>query len=508
MLLYCFDYRYAEEQGGMILTVLGMVESFSSIIWTRRYNTCGDFELVVPATAENVALLTRGRYLVRDVDVAREDGDYGAKGSMRNVMVIQNREVTTDAEEGDSLLIIGQSLQSVLRQRIISRQTNLDDYVDGAVVTLLEQNIMATFQDGRDIPDFSHMTTFPIDTRHRMRQQITGKNLGEAVEEICQTYGYGFDVNLIAIDRASGRYNLSFWMYEGKDRSLDQTENVPVIFSRDFENLISSDYLENGADYASIAYVAGEGEGDARKILTVGGGEGLDRFEVWVDSRNTSSNDGTIPAAVYRAMLKQEGNEALAEHAVSSEFNAEVEPNGIYTYGTDYDLGDVVTVITDYSAPQRVRISEVTEAEEESGATTVITFADPDLAPQSSSDVVNLFDKDNPHVYSRMYLSAAGTITRLSSTSSPDRTVYVSIESGKAYRVSCNVSSVKRVGTYTARAEGATATAYAGHSTASANDLVVTAGANDTVLCLQLFADSDSQKTLSAYYPSLWIYEN
>ncbi|MBQ3326183.1 MAG: siphovirus ReqiPepy6 Gp37-like family protein [Clostridia bacterium] len=502
MTIYAFDFGYDSTVGENILTVAGVVEGFSSVIWTNRYDTTGDFELTVPATPENVELLTRGRYLVRAQDI--DDVLW------RHCKVIERREVITSEEDGDTMTVAGRDLQSILHRRVVRRQTNLAGYVDDCVRSLIEMAFALPAdqsEEGIVVPYFGIRTPFNITNRYKMRMQITGANVEEKIAELCQTYGYGYDMYLVDM-RENNVFTPGFELYEGTDRSIGQTVNQPVVFSDGFDNLISSDYIENGENFANVAYVAGEGEGDNRTILTVGEGSGLDRYEIWVDARNASSNNGDIPTAVYRAMLKQDGDGALAEASLVNDFNAEVEAGATYVYGEDYNLGDIVSIQTPYSGTQRVRIIEVTESEDETGNTTLITFGNPDIQTGGSSDVVNLFDKDNPNVYSRMYLSAAGTITRLSSTSSPDRTVYVSIEGGKTYRVSCNVASVKRVGTYTARAEGATATAYAGHSTASANDLVVTAGANDTVLCLQLFADSDSQKTLSAYYPSLWIYEN
>ena len=43
--------------------LVGVVESFEYLRWTRRYSQCGDFELKAIATPENIALLVLGNLL-------------------------------------------------------------------------------------------------------------------------------------------------------------------------------------------------------------------------------------------------------------------------------------------------------------------------------------------------------------------------------------------------------------------------------------------------------------
>ena len=43
--------------------LVGVVESFEYLRWTRRYSQCGAFELKAIATPENIALLVLGNLL-------------------------------------------------------------------------------------------------------------------------------------------------------------------------------------------------------------------------------------------------------------------------------------------------------------------------------------------------------------------------------------------------------------------------------------------------------------
>ena len=51
-----------------------------------------------------------------------------------------------------------------------------------------------------------------------------------------------------------------FSMYEGEDRTYDQSVNPVIIFSDLYDNLLSSEYEENYQNIASAVLVAGEGE--------------------------------------------------------------------------------------------------------------------------------------------------------------------------------------------------------------------------------------------------------
>ncbi|MDE7226441.1 MAG: siphovirus ReqiPepy6 Gp37-like family protein, partial [Ruminococcus sp.] len=61
-----------------------------------------------------------------------------------------------------------------------------------------------------------------------------------------------------------------------------------VIFSNDFENLISTRYSEDSGNMGNVALVAGEGNGSERSRNVSGYAESLDRYEIYVDARDIS----------------------------------------------------------------------------------------------------------------------------------------------------------------------------------------------------------------------------
>lgn len=340
--------------------IIAIIDEYESIIWTTRYFTYGDFELYLSAENDLMDLLQIGNYLVRDKDV---------NGAIyQNVMIIRNVEITTDAEDGDHLIVTGYDLKSILNRRIIPEQTNLYGNVDALLQNLVYTEIINPSIAARQISNFTAGVN-KIQTVYTMRQQITGENLGEIMAKICTAYGYGYNVY---IDNG----NFVFYVYEGADRSYNQNVNPYVVFSDNYGNLLSSDYVINNDNFANVAVVAGEGEGLDRKKVTVGDASGLERYEVWIDSRNTSSDDGTISEDEYLELLAQEGVESLSEMETTTTFSGEIDDSTNYTINVDYFLGDIVQIENDYGIQATTRIIEIIESEDDTGSSVIPTFAE------------------------------------------------------------------------------------------------------------------------------------
>lgn len=342
---------------------VGIIDSYSSIIWTTRYNTQGDFELYIAADTAMFDLIQNGTYLVRDKDMTGT--------TYKNVMMIDkaNIELTTDVENGDYLTVTGYSLQSIVKRRVVINQTVMSGKLTDAINRLLTENIINPTDAKRKISNFTFDNSTDFDISLTM--QATGDNLAELLSEICQNYNIGWDIYI-------KNKKFVFYLYKGVDRSADQSENPRVVFSYEFDNLITSDYKEDVSNFANVAIVAGEGEGAERKKYETGDSTatGLDRFEIFVDARDISTNEGEISTNDYNTMLAEKGNESLAELQKVVSFEGEIDATKNYVLNRDFYLGDVVQVINNYGISKATRIIEIIDAEDENGASIVPTFSD------------------------------------------------------------------------------------------------------------------------------------
>lgn len=346
--------------------LVGVIDEFISLIWRPAYYDVGDFELYINATSEAVALLQKNYYLVRDKDILV---DSAGNVTYKNVMIIKNFELETDAENGDHLIYTGRELKFLFNQRIVWKQTNLNSRVEFAMRRLVIDNAIEPANSMRAIPALT------LGEQHNysdiIRKQITGAKLDEALTEIAQTYNLGWEVYI---------YNSSlvFEVYKGANRSHGQSERPYVVFSDEFDNILNSNYKLNTEGYADTVLIAGEGEGVNRITATVGGStSGLDRYETYVDARDLSQNkdsEDMITLEEYELLLQERGVESLAEKVITEEFTGEVQSDLSFKYGTDFFLGDMVTVKNKYGISKDVRVLSAIESEDESGIKLIPQF--------------------------------------------------------------------------------------------------------------------------------------
>lgn len=335
-------------------SLLAIVDTASSIIWANRFRQCGDFEIYIPASVELLELLTLDRF------VGRIDDDM--------IGIIERVEVQTDEESGDYMIVTGRCARSILDRRIVWEQTISSGTVEYGLRKLVTEAYISPVISERKYDKLQLAESHGYTERARM--QDTGTVLLEAIEERCAAYNYGFKITL-----DDGMLTLDF--YKGNDRSADQAELPRLIFSEDYDNLTASQYVKDKTAYKTIALIAGEGEGTARKKTTVSRSadlSGLARREMYVDARNVSSNDGEVTDDEYVEMLAERGTSELQSASIVESMEGTVETGQMHTYKKDYFLGDTVTVINKYGVTANACILEVVETWDENGYTCTPTF--------------------------------------------------------------------------------------------------------------------------------------
>lgn len=340
------------------LDILAAVDIYQSAIFTRRYQEPGDFELYIPATQEMLDLLKATTYVTRADDTS-------CAGILEKLTIQQS------AETGDYLIASGPDLSALLNRRIVWRQTTFSGYAEKIIRNLVQQAFIEPEDAARTV---SNMMLAPeLGLTAKMRVQYTGDPIGDSISAICKTIKCGYRVNL---DLENKKF--VFELYQGTDRSYNQSANPYVVFSSNFENLLASTYSQDAAESKNVAQVAGEGQGNERVKVTVGTATGINRRETFVDALQTSANGGELDLATYRAVLYNSGSQSLADMIPTEEIDGEVIPNYNYTLGVDYFLGDVVEVVNDYGTQMSPRVTEVIENWATDGYTCIPTFSSDD----------------------------------------------------------------------------------------------------------------------------------
>ncbi|MCI8704316.1 MAG: hypothetical protein HFE60_08575 [Anaerotignum sp.] len=340
------------------LAFTGIVDEYSSVIWTTRYFTPGDFELYLPASCENIALLQKDFYLCREEDI---DGE-----KYRNVMIIENIRLRTDIENGNDMTVSGKCLKSLLSRRVIWNQTNIYGNLETGIRKILTENVVSPEISERRIADFTLGKAKGF--ADRVDIQVTGGEVSAFLKEVCTAYGIGWDIYI-------ENRKFVFDLYKGADRSYNQMENPYVIFSPEYDNLLESDYVYAKERYKNVALVAGEGEGSGRAKTAVGDASGLDRYEMFVDARDVSSNNGEIAPEQYALLLSERGQEKLSGFMETVNFEGQIETQAGFFLNRDYFLGDIVEVVNEYGIETAPRIIEIIDCDDNTGRTVIPAFS-------------------------------------------------------------------------------------------------------------------------------------
>lgn len=344
MILYLWEY----QNGAFIRSAV--IDNAKSVIWIKRFNGIGQFEIYIRATDELLKFFTND-----DVLITRDNDDDSA-------MITETVKLTTDPENGDYLTISGKSAESIIGRRIIPKQSNYSGTTENVIRQMMNDNIINPVDPWRKMDFISlgtaHGWTESID------KQVTGKNLLETISDLCVSENYGFELVF-----SNGTF--TFELFKGVDRTFDQTANQYVIFSPTFENLGNTEYSRDTTTYYNSVFVGGQGEGSNRYIVEADNEEktGLFLREKWIDSRNTSrtTDDGELTVEAYRDLLIQQGKEELEIAKEKTTFGGEILNTNTYIYGVDYNLGDVVQIVNEYGITGTATITEIDEIEDENG---------------------------------------------------------------------------------------------------------------------------------------------
>lgn len=324
----------------------GQIENQTSLIWTRKFYEPGTFELHAPITDENLYLL-------------QKDNIIGKKGSAEAGIVEDIEKEESDIK--NEITVKGRFLSSYMDRRLIKKTVNFSGKTEVAMRQLYSGVVPLPLVELGNLNGFPESVEF----------QVTMKNLLTYESKLSRAGAIGFRFRPDFRER-----KIVFETYQGKDRTFNQHENNRVIFSESYNNLNNAIYRYNNQNLKTFAIVGGQGEGDARTYYELGGGEGYDLREIFVDAKDI--NPDGLTAAQYKAALLQRAQEALNDAIASETLESETDAAINFVYKEDYDLGDIVTVRKKkWNLYMNQRITELSEVYEYGGMTVVPTFGDP-----------------------------------------------------------------------------------------------------------------------------------
>lgn len=322
--------------------LLGVVDDFEYLRWTRRYSACGAFELKAVATDNNLALLKPGHILWKS-----DDAEAG---------YIELLELAMDEQE--SITVAGRFATSLLARRIVWGTEILSGALPDIVGKLLENHLIHPANPARKIDGVSY-SGGRCARGNLVQTQVSHKNLLTAVCELCDAADIGIQT---VFDPATSRFQIT--LYQGGD--------VQGVLTREYENILAQTFTQSAMAYANTALVGGEGEGADRVFVSLGETRGEDRYELFVDAKDLRSED--FPED-YTAALAFRGDTKLAEQAMVAAFEATLNPYGNLRYKTDFDIGSRVCAVSSrWGLSMTARITEITESYDREGVSLDVTL--------------------------------------------------------------------------------------------------------------------------------------
>ena len=358
------------------LGCIGILDKYSSFIWTDRYNDAGDFELCLPVNAKYAQSIKEDMFL----SIPTSD----------RTMIVESIKIITDSEEGNTYNITGRSLESILNRRIVWKQTQVSGSVQNAIHLLIDDAIINPTDARRQIPNFRFIeSTDPKVTSVNYTQiaQYKGDTLFDVIKKVCQAFHLGFKIEL-----HNGYFD--FQLFAGTNRSYSQTGISYVVFSPNNDNLLNSNFLKSVKNYKNVLRIAGQGEGATQTEIThylefdddnASEITGLARREIYVDCHDVSSvtsSNTVMDVQQYTNTLVQKGVEKLTELVPETAFEGEIDATINYKYEVDYSVGDICEIQNEFGMRDEVRVSEVVQTWEADGYTCI-----PTLESISSEDI-------------------------------------------------------------------------------------------------------------------------
>ena len=300
-------------------------DRISSYEYTKRWTKSGNFTLVFPFDKEILnALNLNGIIYI--------DGDW---------LFIQNVSYN-----GRQITVTGKDCKAFLESRIaLPNNTGYTGYssVSGTTAQCIEYylnlNCINPVDESRKLPlIFAGGTAGLSNDSYMTRFEY----ISDIITSMCENAGIGFDVRGNIADRG-----FKFYLLKGVDRSFNQTENPRVIFSSHWKNVISQSF-EHGVDNLLNAVYATDVDEVSQLVATTA--SGISRRECNVNVGISHTDDWFEKYA-----LKE-----IKDNVATESFDISVP---FSNYGTDYELGDIVTVKDDFAGGFYNRaVTEVTKS--------------------------------------------------------------------------------------------------------------------------------------------------
>lgn len=338
----------------------GIITNYESVIFNRSWSGVGTFEIHINKSKQNVDKLLKNNFIMLNK-------------KQNKIGIIE--DIQLDCNNTKKLIISGKQLKGITNRRLTVTDTYdrvAETQAENVFRHYIQNHIIDSYYNNIATPERNIEWIKLAETKNRGIKTVWQSRfeyLDVLFEHISKDTGLGWDIILDLAQKCA-----FFDVFEGVDRSINQTVNPPVIFSDKKSNLKTSKIVSKTSGSKNVGYSLGKGEQEDRPIILVGDTEasGLERKELLIDL-------GSIDIAE----VEEEGNKKLTDYKEIKSIEGTIYQIPNMEYEKDWDLGDIVTIETEgYSEDKR--ITAIKEVYERGKTQIEVTFGDkiPGLAEQ------------------------------------------------------------------------------------------------------------------------------
>lgn len=365
-------FRFNNPSDPTLLKNGEIIDGFTSKMWIERYDKAGEFELKALISSGIRERLPIGT-LISHVDTTE-------------VMIVENHEISDEQGSESELTISGRGFETYLENRTVGSEYTFptavppgnyyslgSDYSWNQIMYMIVDHAIDTADPDNEIPHLS-ISIDMTGTGTIANRDVKNKDLYSCILELLKIDGLG--VKVIRPGPWSPTWgdpdeeNISLVIHRGVDRTQE------IIFSYDTGEIESADYLWSNKNFKNAAWIKGKwvqafvslGQtGYERRVMMIED----DRYDKDLDTFPDTAQTDTI-----RAQLEQLGLQTLANQTELSIARAEVSKDVVKAgYRTDFNVGDLITVLGDYGTSTTRRIEEYVEIEDKNGTKSYPTLS-------------------------------------------------------------------------------------------------------------------------------------
>ena len=328
--------------------LIGQIDEIESLLIVYKYVSVSTFTLTVPYTPQVSSYLQ-----VNNMLTIHSPETLGVENTEPFIIT------TKKLEESNGVVTLQVSGKNPLfwltkRQCLLPNYGFADTTPEVIAKTYVANNCAQYAPTQRQYPN---LTTAPV---QGLGAPITFTNTEDypTILEVCETVlnarnlGQNVTFNL---STQTFQYNV----FEGADRTINESQNSAVVFSPNLNNLQSQSYTHSISNFANVVYVYGQ-IGDTTETVIVGEASGFNRYETSTSGTLEQGSAVTLTKNNYKEVFTVIGENTLVTQAETKNLIGTVQLSSDFQLNIDFSLGDSVTYLNnEWGIQENVMIREL-----------------------------------------------------------------------------------------------------------------------------------------------------